>query len=103
MDRRKFLALLGLGVGGVLQQAVPLGRIWSFPKKILIAKPPDGWEIGPDGILSFDDQTRFPVYDQNGGLSRMAISYYFNGNRIEGKPVRYVSSHCGRTATPLQM
>lgn len=39
MDRRGFLALLGSAVAGIaLEQAIPLGRVWSFPKKIVIAK-----------------------------------------------------------------
>lgn len=40
MDRRKFLGLFSAGVAGIaLEQAIPLGRLWSFPKKIVIAKP----------------------------------------------------------------
>ncbi|HZW05391.1 MAG TPA: hypothetical protein VFF58_00655 [Candidatus Nitrosotalea sp.] len=40
MERRRFLQLLGLGVGGIaLEQAIPLGRVWSFPKEIVIARP----------------------------------------------------------------
>jgi hypothetical protein len=33
MDRRGFLKLLGGGVAGIaIAEAVPLGRVWSFPK-----------------------------------------------------------------------
>jgi hypothetical protein len=40
MDRRGFLKLFSAGVAGIaLQQAIPLGRVWSFPKKIVIALP----------------------------------------------------------------
>jgi hypothetical protein len=40
MDRRGFLKLLGAGVGGLaLDQAIPFNRVWSFPKKIVIAQP----------------------------------------------------------------
>lgn len=40
MNRRGFLSLLGLGIAGVaLEQAIPLGRVWSFPKEIVIARP----------------------------------------------------------------
>lgn len=36
MDRRRFLSLLGLGAAGLaLDQAIPLGRVWSFPSKII--------------------------------------------------------------------
>jgi len=40
MDRRKFFSLLGAGVAGIaLEQAIPLGRVWSFPSKIVVPKP----------------------------------------------------------------
>jgi hypothetical protein len=39
MDRRRFLSLFGVGVAGLaLDQAIPLGRVWSFPKEIVIAE-----------------------------------------------------------------
>jgi hypothetical protein len=37
MNRRNFLSLFSAGVAGLaLEQAIPLGRVWSFPKKIVI-------------------------------------------------------------------
>lgn len=37
MNRRSFLALLGAVLGGVaLEQAIPLGRVWSFPSKLAL-------------------------------------------------------------------
>jgi hypothetical protein len=37
MNRRKFFSLFGLGVSGIaLEQAIPMGRAWSFPKEIVI-------------------------------------------------------------------
>jgi hypothetical protein len=37
MNRRNFLSLFSAGVAGIaLEQAIPLGRVWSFPKKIVI-------------------------------------------------------------------
>lgn len=37
MNRRGFLGLLGAAVAGIaLQEAIPLGRVWSFPSKIVI-------------------------------------------------------------------
>ncbi len=39
MDRRGFFKLFGIGVAGVaLEQAIPLGRVWSFPKDIVIPR-----------------------------------------------------------------
>lgn len=35
MERRNFLKLFGGTVAGIaLEQAIPLGRVWSFPKRI---------------------------------------------------------------------
>ena len=37
MNRRTFLSLFSAGVASIaLEQAIPLGRVWSFPKKIVI-------------------------------------------------------------------
>ncbi len=37
MDRRGFFKLFGIGVAGIaLEQAIPLGRVWSFPKEIVL-------------------------------------------------------------------
>jgi hypothetical protein len=39
MNRRNFLSLLSSGLAGIaLDQAIPLGRVWSFPKEIVLAK-----------------------------------------------------------------
>jgi len=38
MERRQFLSLIGTGVAGLALRAIPLGRVWSFPKQIVIAK-----------------------------------------------------------------
>lgn len=45
MNRRNFLSLFGAGVAGIaIEQAIPLGRVWSFPKEILIASSVEfGW------------------------------------------------------------
>ena len=38
MNRRSFLGLLGAAIAGVaVEQVIPFGRIWSFPKEIVIA------------------------------------------------------------------
>lgn len=42
MDRRGFLKLAGCLLGGVvLEQAIPLGRVWSFPNNIVIQPATD--------------------------------------------------------------
>ena len=39
MNRRNFLSLFSAGVAGVaLEQAIPFGRVWSFPKEIVVPK-----------------------------------------------------------------
>lgn len=38
MERRGFLKLFSVGIAGLaLEQAIPFGRVWSFPKNIVIA------------------------------------------------------------------
>lgn len=42
MNRRNFLAGLGALVGGIaIEQAIPLNRVWSFPRQIVIHKAAD--------------------------------------------------------------
>lgn len=37
MNRRGFFKALGAVVGGIaVEQAIPLGRVWSFPSKIVV-------------------------------------------------------------------
>lgn len=51
MNRRGFLKLMGGVVGGIaLEQAIPLGRVWSFPKRIV---------VGPSQIIPIG--ATFPV------------------------------------------
>ncbi len=63
MNRRNFLSLFTAGVAGIaLDQAIPLGRVWSFPKKILVGDlimlPPgstarviEAWDFRIRGIV----------------------------------------------------
>jgi hypothetical protein len=47
MERRRFITLLGAGIAGfALEQAIPLGRVWSFPKKIVVPQ-----YVTIDGVL----------------------------------------------------
>lgn len=40
VNRRGFISLLGMSAAGLaLDRAIPLGRVWSFPKEIVIAPP----------------------------------------------------------------
>lgn len=57
MNRRNFLSLFSAGVAGIaLEQAIPLGRVWSFPKKIIIPQFLSNGTIGR--CFGFD------VYDE---------------------------------------
>ena len=60
MDRRGFLKFFSAGVAGIaLEQAIPLGRVWSFPKKIVIAGP----ELTIDRLRPFITAARFNIGD----------------------------------------
>jgi hypothetical protein len=40
INRRTFISLLGLGGTAVaVEQVIPFGRVWSFPKQIVLARP----------------------------------------------------------------
>jgi len=44
MNRRNFLSLFSAGLAGIaLEQAIPLGRGWSFPKQIVLGLPPNAF------------------------------------------------------------
>jgi len=55
------MGLLGVGLGGIaLEQAIPFGRVWSFPSKIVVPKPGD--------IISFASVNRVNPLSANDGL-----------------------------------
>jgi hypothetical protein len=57
VNRRGFFKFLGIGVAGIaLEQAIPLGRVWSFPSKIVIP------EFLSNGIIG--RCFGFDVYDE---------------------------------------
>jgi hypothetical protein len=58
MERRRFFKLLGSTVAGAaLEEAIPFGRVWSFPSKIVIA-PELTW-ITTEALLVLRNQLRF--------------------------------------------
>jgi len=75
MDRRGFLKFLSAGVAGIaLERAIPLGRVWSFPKKIVIAPhrvmPPEmfmgvDWGFGITNEITVRSMWR---REPNGGI-----------------------------------
>jgi hypothetical protein len=71
MDRRDFISLFGAGVAGIaLEQAIPLGRVWSFPKEIVTAGHPiyNGFDLGLGEALTFRS-----YWIQQGGASGKAV------------------------------
>lgn len=58
MNRRSFLGLFGAGVAGIaISKAIPFGRVWSFPKEIVIASPED---LPKQFLVGSTIQVRFP-------------------------------------------
>ena len=83
MDRRKFLGLFSAGVAGIaLEQAIPLGRVWSFPKEIVIAKP--------SALICAYNQSAVRAFE--GGLE-IRNSIFFDAGLIDARMVREVSKH----------
>ena len=68
MNRRGFLSLFGMGIAGIaIDQAIPLGRVWSFPKKIIIApliikRIPDPYGFNVGDVISIKNSLRLPGY-----------------------------------------
>ena len=71
MDRRRFLTLIGSAIAGIaVDEAIPLGRVWSFSKNIVIPeinigsltpiRVPQRFEIG-DIITIGDWPGRFVI------------------------------------------
>lgn len=74
MDRRGFLKLFSAGVAGVaLDQAIPLGRVWSFPKNIVISKPLAEFtvDIVPGPLFEIGDVVQIETLQQLFVVSRV--------------------------------
>jgi hypothetical protein len=84
MDRRRFLSLFGLGVAGIaLEQAVPLGRVWSFPSEIVIPELSSAQSIALQ--LSDEDHIRTSglfLGQLKTPFARDLVRYYWEGTRV---------------------
>jgi hypothetical protein len=59
IDRRRFLGSAAL----LLEQAIPFGRVWSFPTKIVIPRPNHVW-------LTYQELIYYQLYGKRSeGLS----------------------------------
>lgn len=64
MERRGFLKLFGGAVAGIaLEQAIPLGRVWSFPKKIVVSD----WAVPKSTFITVRE-----LHFQNGDIVTIA-------------------------------
>ncbi|HEX3094608.1 MAG TPA: hypothetical protein VHW72_18365 [Candidatus Angelobacter sp.] len=83
MDRRNFLRGLGLVMGGIaLDQAIPLGRVWSFPKEIKVLNSVDDLNLTLHGVtLQRRPGFRFPthLYDSAFSIIRTVDAHYADG------------------------
>lgn len=62
LSRRKFLGGLGALIGGIaVEQAIPFNRVWSFPKKIVIADVAQYEDFIEMSNLAFDTSTLAPL------------------------------------------
>jgi hypothetical protein len=68
MNRRSFLKFAGGAVAGIaLDQAIPNGRVWSFPSEVKVWTP---FELGGQRI--------FPVYNSSSGLPHKYVRYQYS-------------------------
>jgi hypothetical protein len=90
MNRRGFLGLLGAAIAGIaVDQAIPLGRVWSFPKNIVIPPKPIALdlkqvhleivrEFGVD--MAYDPTTSITVvtrYHVEKGTKKISVEYFY--------------------------
>lgn len=78
MDRRGFLKAIGGAVGGLaLAEAIPFGRVWSFPSTIKIPATQFRFEKG-DNILYFNSPVQLEAWK---GLGFEVMSADFKTSR----------------------
>ena len=72
MQRRTFLTGLGTLLGGVLpEEAIPLNRVWSFPKEIKVVRDPLAiYERDANGIREAKDW----LYDVD-DINKLTMKY----------------------------
>lgn len=94
MDRRGFLRGLCAGVAGIaLQEAVPLGRVWSFPSKIVVPEHEAAFALLNGIIDKWHNEPLFvQAWDPRGSVLVPRVDVLFGfGNLPIGsdKPIRY--------------
>lgn len=68
MNRRELFKFLGAAIGGIaLEQAIPFNRVWSFPKKIVLANQVGSRFVGYIEGIPYYYTWGFPEYH---GLTR---------------------------------
>ena len=74
INRRGFLKGLGILVGGMaLEEAIPLGRVWSFPSRVI----PAGGFLVPENSAS--DMSRLAtIYYNKAALDKLAMQLRFS-------------------------
>ena len=81
MNRRSFLSLFGVGVAGLaLEQAIPLGRVWSFPKKIIVP-----WHEFPLPYFGIDVDQEFSKQFAIGSMIHVRMPERFLVKRLIDK------------------
>jgi len=85
MNRRNFLSLFSAGIAGIaLEQAIPLGRVWSFPKTLII--PPKTLIIPPNNFLPTEWIT---------AESLRMLKVRFPALYIQRGPIWFDKTYCG--------
>ena len=83
MNRRGFLSGLGALVGGVLlDKAVPLGRVWSFPKEVKCVN------VAPVAIGATIEQ--YADFVTSADLLSIAEAYYDKALPLFGKNFNFL-------------
>lgn len=90
MDRRGFLRGLGIFAGGLaLNEAIPPGRVWSFPKEIVVPQYLTPAMITRECLRILDKNARF-IESVN---SQYDANFATEGRRLQIRmPVQYLAA-----------
>ena len=102
MDRRGFLKFFSAGVAGIaLERAIPLGRVWSFPKEIVVGGV--DYAFGLDATVIVARTFRIPQRFEIGdivSLPAFGSELYCVSHLREDGGIEIVNGHGAGVVTP---
>jgi hypothetical protein len=89
MDRRNFITGIGTLIAGIaIEEAMPFGRVWSFPKEIQIANATSSLLVGRNAFFNSEFSQDIRLY--GGALlqrRRPLWKFYYEYTRSPDVPI----------------